>query len=49
MNATTNTELGIKITQVDEEEFCVEFTRKQGESLDFLNTFKSLQDHIHGV
>ena len=28
---------GIKITQVDEEEFCVEFTRKLGESLDFFD------------
>ena len=42
MNATTNTEMGIKVTQVDEEEFCVEFTRKFGESLDFLNAFKNL-------
>ena len=47
-NGTTNIEFGIKITQVDEEEFCVEFTRKYGESLDFLIAFKNLQDHING-
>lgn len=49
MNASTGIELGIKITQVQEDEFCVEFTKKLGEGLDFLNTFKSLQDHINGV
>lgn len=49
INATANTEVGIKITQVDDEEFCVEFTKKMGESLDFLNAFKNLQDYINGV
>lgn len=46
--AKNNVKIGVKIFRVGEQDlFCVDFTRKDGDLIDFLSSFKEIEDHIN--
>lgn len=41
-----NVELVAKVLKVKDGQFCLDFTRKKGELLDFMNLFKEIKDFV---
>ena len=48
VNGKNNVVIGVKVLKIEEEErkFCVDFTRKQGDLIEFLDIFKEIKLHL---
>lgn len=43
---TNDCEVKVQLLKVEDDEFCVDFTKKRGQFIDFLNLFKGFKDFI---